>query len=147
MRVVPGRAFLIGIFDYLSQVLLLLALTNVTLAFKENSPLILLQESHMGTILSPDTASLKTCAPNVGASVHPLTEQVLGHDLPEKLSQCCFQLPHRQARTPVPFLFFHPVVGKIAISNHPFYCCILLFLILYYNRVDVKYERCNVCVM
>lgn len=92
-----------------SQVSDLLALGQFTSPFKENVSLSLLQESHIGTILSPVTSGFMTCAPSVGVVEQSFTEQLVGQDFPEKLSQCCFHVPHLHARSAVPPLFFQPV--------------------------------------
>jgi hypothetical protein len=89
----------------------LFALGTVTSPFNEKMLLSLLHESHMGTIRSPVTSGLITCAPNVGALEQLLTEQLAGHGFFEKFTQCCFHVPHLQALSAVPTLFFQPVAG------------------------------------
>lgn len=95
-----------------SQVSDLLALGQLTSPFKEKVRLSLLQESHIGTILSPVTSGFMTCAPSVGALEQSLTEQLVGQVFPEKLSQCCFHVPHLHALSAVPPLFFQPVAER-----------------------------------
>lgn len=74
----------------------------------------------MGTILSPVTLELITCAPSVGLREQPLTEHSAGHDLPEKVAQCCAQEPHLHDRSPVPTLFFHPTAVMLIFYVSPF---------------------------
>jgi len=79
-------------------------------------PVTPLHELHIGTILSPITLGLVTCAPSVAGPVHPRTEHSAGHDTPpELLTQCCRHVPHLQDFVPVPPLFVHPVAGKVLI--------------------------------
>ena len=83
-----------------------------------NVPLSLLHESHIGTIRSPVTAELNTCAPSVGAFEQSFTEQVAGHVLLANLTQCSFHVPHLHPRVPVPVLFFHPDAGILTIFSY-----------------------------
>lgn len=103
-----------------SQDLDLFAGTSVTPPLSENSYFRLLHESHIGTIFSPVTSGLYTCAPRVAVLLQPATEQVLGHGFPELLIQCCFHVPHEQERSDVPDLFFQPSQGNVIsyTSNH-----------------------------
>lgn len=75
----PGYAF--------SQVSDLFALGTVMEPLSVNVSPSLLHESHMGTIRSPVTAELMTCAPSVGVFEQSLTEQVAGHDVFANLTQ------------------------------------------------------------
>lgn len=104
---------MITFYNQASQDLDLFAGTSVTPPLSENSYLRLLHESHIGTIFSPVTSALYTCAPSVAALLHPATEQVLGQVFPELLIQCCFHVPHEQERSAVPDLFFQPTQGNV----------------------------------
>lgn len=66
----------------------------------------------MGTILSPVTSGFITCAPSVGVLEQSLAEHLVGQSFLEKLSQCCFHVPHLHARSAVPPLFFQPVAVR-----------------------------------
>jgi len=59
------------------------ALTRVIPPFSVKLPVSPLHELHIGTILSPVTLGLITCAPSVALFEHPETEHSAGHDLPE----------------------------------------------------------------
>ena len=63
------------------------ALGTEILPFKENKELFPLQELHIGTIRSPFTAELITCAPRVAAEEQPKTEQDAGQGLLANLVQ------------------------------------------------------------
>ena len=111
LRGFSRRSGLLPGYATFSQVCDLFALGTVTSPFNAKVSLSLLHESHMGTIRSPVTSGFMTCAPSVGALEQLSTEQLVGQAFFEKVTQCCFHVPHLHALSAVPTLFFQPVAG------------------------------------
>jgi hypothetical protein len=72
---------------YWPQLACCVAGTRVIPPFKLNVPSLPLQEAHIGTIQIPEAPGFVTWAPSSGEAEQLLTEQELGHDLPEFLTQ------------------------------------------------------------
>lgn len=83
-----------------------------------NVPLSLLHESHMGTMRSPITSELMTCAPSVGVLEQSFTEHTAGHVFFANLIQWSFHVPHLHPRAAVPSLFFQPVAGMLIFLSY-----------------------------
>ncbi len=94
---------------YYSHVFCLFAGTSKTPPLRSNSLISLLQESHVGTMYSPDTLLLIICAPSVAVLVQLRIEHTNGQGFFELLIQCSLQDPQLHERFAVPFLFFHPL--------------------------------------